>query len=275
MPGRMAVGFTTIQGAGTHRNRTPVLRRPQLGGRRRHLRRLRDDAEATRYLSWPRHLSVEQTRAFLEFSDDHWAPLAGRALRDRIDKADDRLVGATGLAFESPWCASTGYVLAPRVLGTWVCRPKPWRRWSTWPPRAGVIRLYALCHTDHAASRRVLEKGGFECEGLLRRQTVFPNLGRTVRRLDVRADPLTPRSGWPTPALLDREAFLRQHRAASGDAHLDPPVAGAPGVDGLPAEGAEAGAAVGPHPQGHGLDHVVAVVPAMLDRAWPAGPRPA
>ena len=42
--------------------------------------------------------------------------------------------------------------------------------------QAGVIRLYALCHVDHQASRRVLEKGGFTPEGLLRRHTVFPNL---------------------------------------------------------------------------------------------------
>ena len=42
--------------------------------------------------------------------------------------------------------------------------------------QAGVIRLYALCHVDHQASRRVLEKGGFTAEGLLLRHTVFPNL---------------------------------------------------------------------------------------------------
>lgn len=40
----------------------------------------------------------------------------------------------------------------------------------------GVIRLYALCHADHAASWRVLEKSGFTREGLLRRHSEFPNL---------------------------------------------------------------------------------------------------
>jgi [ribosomal protein S5]-alanine N-acetyltransferase len=39
-----------------------------------------------------------------------------------------------------------------------------------------VRRLYAICHTEHAASYRVLEKGGFEREGILRRHSVFPNL---------------------------------------------------------------------------------------------------
>ena len=43
-------------------------------------------------------------------------------------------------------------------------------------PTCRVRRLYAICHTDHAASYRVLEKCGFAREGILRRHTVFPNL---------------------------------------------------------------------------------------------------
>ena len=30
------------------------------------------DPEVTRYLAWPRHLTIEATRRFLEFSDDEW-----------------------------------------------------------------------------------------------------------------------------------------------------------------------------------------------------------
>ena len=43
-------------------------------------------------------------------------------------------------------------------------------------PSCGVRRLYAICHTEHAASSRVLEKGGFTREGVLRRHSIFPNL---------------------------------------------------------------------------------------------------
>jgi RimJ/RimL family protein N-acetyltransferase len=39
-----------------------------------------------------------------------------------------------------------------------------------------VARLYALCHVDHRASQRVLEKCGFQREGVLPRHLVFPNL---------------------------------------------------------------------------------------------------
>jgi len=40
----------------------------------------------------------------------------------------------------------------------------------------GVRRLYALCHTEHRASWRVLEKGGFLREGTLHQYIEFPNL---------------------------------------------------------------------------------------------------
>jgi hypothetical protein len=41
----------------------------------------------------------------------------------------------------------------------------------------GIRRLYAICHVDHDASRRVMEKCGLTREGVLSRHTVFPNLG--------------------------------------------------------------------------------------------------
>jgi RimJ/RimL family protein N-acetyltransferase len=43
-------------------------------------------------------------------------------------------------------------------------------------PSCGVRRLYAICHVDHAASARVLEKCGFARETVLKRHTHFPNL---------------------------------------------------------------------------------------------------
>ena len=47
----------------------------------------------------------------------------------------------------------------------------------------GRTRLYALCHTEHQASWRVLEKCGFTREGILQAHTTFPNL--SPKPLDV------------------------------------------------------------------------------------------
>jgi RimJ/RimL family protein N-acetyltransferase len=35
-------------------------------------RRYASDPEVTKFLGWPRHTSIEQTQAFLEFSDAEW-----------------------------------------------------------------------------------------------------------------------------------------------------------------------------------------------------------
>ncbi len=42
--------------------------------------------------------------------------------------------------------------------------------------KLGVKRLEGVCHIDHRASARVLEKCGFQLEEILREHTEFPNL---------------------------------------------------------------------------------------------------
>ena len=139
--------------------------------------RYASDPEVTRYVGWPRHRSLDDTRAFLAFSDAQWArwPAGPYLIRSR---EDGRLVGGTGLAFDAPDEAMTGYVLArdawghgfaTEVLGAMVDLARA----------LGVRRLYALCHPDHRASWRVLEKCGFARERGSPR-TEFPNLAPGV-----------------------------------------------------------------------------------------------
>ena len=42
--------------------------------------------------------------------------------------------------------------------------------------RINLVRIYALCHPEHRASWRVLEKCGFTRDGGWSTQTEFPNL---------------------------------------------------------------------------------------------------
>lgn len=163
--------------SGHHRLATTrlVLRRPLAADVDGIFRAYASDAAATRYLSWPRHQTLVQTRAFLDFSDDEWDrwPVGPLLIEDR---ATGRVIGGTGLAFETPWRASTGYVLAPHAWGRGYAS-EALAAMVGLASRVGVVRLYALCHVEHQASRRVLERGGFTCEGLLLRHMVFPNLG--------------------------------------------------------------------------------------------------
>jgi len=140
--------------------------------------RYASDAEVTQYLAWPMHTSLDDTRAFLEFSDVEWDRWpAGPYLICSL--ADGRLLGSTGLAFETPFRASTGYVLAKDAWGQGFATEAVIAMRHT-AADLGVQRLYAMCHPDHQPSRRVLEKGGLQFEGTLQRFFEFPNLNPGV-----------------------------------------------------------------------------------------------
>jgi [ribosomal protein S5]-alanine N-acetyltransferase len=154
-----------------------VLRRPRPDDAPAVLERYAGDPEVTRFMGWPRHKSLVDTKAFLAFSDtswEHWQ--AGPYL---ILTRDGALLGSTGLEFETPYRAMTGYVLARDAWGRGYAT-EALKTVADLAFRVGVVRLYAVCHTEHHASRRVLEKCGFEREGVLRRYLVFPNLAPGV-----------------------------------------------------------------------------------------------
>lgn len=136
-----------------------TLVQPQSSDAAEIFERCASDPDVTRFLGWPRHLSLAETQAFLDFSAAEWErwPAGPYLIRSRDD---GRLLGGTGLGFETQEQAATGYVLASDVWG---------RGYATEALAAivdvargvGLVRLYALCHPEHQASRRVLEKCGF------------------------------------------------------------------------------------------------------------------
>jgi RimJ/RimL family protein N-acetyltransferase len=136
------------------------------------------DPDVTTYVGFPRHRTVDDTRAFLHFSDALWMQWpAGPYLAFLRD--DGALVGSSGLVFETPLRAATGYVLAKPYWGRGLAT-EALGAMARLAAGCGVQRLYAICHHQHLASARVLEKGGFLYEGTLRRYAEFPNLTRGV-----------------------------------------------------------------------------------------------
>ena len=130
--------------------------------------------EVTRYLGWPRHQSVDDTKTFLNFSDAEWSRWpAGPYLIE--SRSDHKLLGGTGLGFETPSRAVTGYVLARDAWGNGYAT-EALTPIVNIAEGLGVVRLYALCHPDHPASARVLEKCGFRLEQRLDQSAEFANL---------------------------------------------------------------------------------------------------
>ncbi len=142
------------------------------------------DSDVCRYLAWPRHRSIDDTLAFLDFSESEWLRWpAGPYLICSLSNGE--LLGSTGLGFELPECASTGYVLARDSWGKGIATEALLAMCKT-AQDLSVERLYAHVHPQHHPSRRVLEKSGFRLEGTLRQSFEFPNLEAGVKQDVVR-----------------------------------------------------------------------------------------
>jgi ribosomal-protein-alanine N-acetyltransferase len=132
------------------------------------------DADVTRFLGWPRHTSVDDTAAFVAFSQSEWARWpAGPLLA--FSRATGQLLGSAGLLLETAQRAQAGYVFAKDAWGQGFAT-ETLAAMVELAAELEVTRLYALCHVQHRASWRVMEKCGFEREGILPRHSVFPNL---------------------------------------------------------------------------------------------------
>lgn len=160
-----------------------VLCAPETGDADRVFSRYASDADVTKYLGWPRHQSPADTEGFLKFSALQWQR-EGAGPYLIWSRADGQLLGGTGLGLEPNGQAMTGYVLAKDSWG---------KGYATEALRAmvevaadiGIGQLYALCHPEHLASQRVLEKCGFAQDPTWNRQIEFPNLAAGVLQ-DVR-----------------------------------------------------------------------------------------
>jgi [ribosomal protein S5]-alanine N-acetyltransferase len=151
-----------------------LIRRPCSADAEAIFARYSSDPDVTRYVGWPAHATVDDTRRFLAFSDDHWRQWpAGPYLV--CSRADGTLFGGTGLTFETPLSAMTGYVLARDAWGHGYATEALTAMIAV-ARVTGVRRLYALCHAGHRASAHVLEKCGFALEGTRHAYAEFPNL---------------------------------------------------------------------------------------------------
>ena len=138
-------------------------------------RRMASDPQVTRFVGWPMHTSLRDTEAFLSFSQAEWTKWSAGPLLITSRK-DGAILGSTGLAFETLYRASTGFVLAKDAWGSGFAS-EALAAVVNIAAALSVRRLYALCHVQHKRSAGVLEGCGFLREGTLHKHTVFPNLG--------------------------------------------------------------------------------------------------
>ena len=135
-----------------------VIRRPHTPDAAAIFARYASDPAVTKYLGWPVHRSVDDTRAFLQFSDVEWKRwFVGPYL---LESRDGALIGSTGLSLETPYRASTGYVLARDAWGQGYATEAAQALIDFAFQQLRVKRLIATTEYDNAASIGVMRKLG-------------------------------------------------------------------------------------------------------------------
>lgn len=135
--------------------------------------------EATKYVSWPTHQSIEDTRAFLKKTHRGWNLGIDYSFSVRL-KENNRLIGSFGVIHDNGKI-QFGYVYSPAVWGngyaTEVC--KEMMNWLRKEPNLYSVGTYV--DVDNAASIRVLEKCGLIEEARLTRWFKFVNQQNAVK----------------------------------------------------------------------------------------------
>lgn len=151
------------------------MRKPQPADAQAIFDRYASDPVATHFMSWPTHRSVADTRAFLAWSDAEWDQWPAGTYLVFAREPAGLLLGSTGLSFQTPDFAVTGYIFAQDAWGKGFAT-ETLAAMVDLARTIGVKRLEAVCFASHRASARVMEKCGFQFDGVLPAHTPFPNI---------------------------------------------------------------------------------------------------
>jgi ribosomal-protein-alanine N-acetyltransferase len=151
-----------------------LLRRPVAGDAEAMFARYAGDPAVTRYLGWRTHASVADTQLFIACCNAEWRE-SGVGPYLIQSREDGELLGSASLRLMSAQQAAAGYVLARDAWGRGFAT-EALHAIRGLALRLGVVRLTAMCHPEHRASWRVMQKCGFTREGIFRAHAQFPNL---------------------------------------------------------------------------------------------------
>jgi len=130
------------------------------------------DPEVTRYLSWPPHRNVEETRSVItglfNVGIDHTWLIA---LRD-----SGELVGQIGYLDTESHAVQVGYALGRQFWGRGLAGEALRLLVDHLSADPALFRVAAYVHPDNLRSARVLERAGFTLEGRPARAIMFPSL---------------------------------------------------------------------------------------------------
>ncbi len=156
-----------------------VLRPPQLEDAHAMFEGWAQDQEVTRYLTWRPHTSMEESRAILAIASSAWKSETRFPYMLTL-KDNGEVIGMIDPRIEGPK-VGIGYVIGRAHWGKGYM-PEATRAIIDWAfQQPSIYRVYATTDLENIASRRVLEKVGMQCEGILRKYIIHPNISDIPR----------------------------------------------------------------------------------------------
>lgn len=135
--------------------------------------------EATRYVSWPTHMTIEDTRAFLAYAHQAWKEGKDYSFSIRL-KESGQLIGSFGVINEEGKL-QFGYTISPSQWNQGYASEVVLQMMSRLKHQDGVYRISTFVDVDNVASQKVLIKAGLVKEALLPKWFRFINQGNTPK----------------------------------------------------------------------------------------------
>jgi ribosomal-protein-alanine N-acetyltransferase len=129
--------------------------------------------EATRFMSWPTHTSIEETRAFLRYAIAAWIGGLDYSYGIRLQETN-RLVGSFGVTNENGKI-QFGYIYSPTQWGNGYATEVCGKMMGLLREQKNVYRVGTYVDLDNVASMKVLKKSGLVEEARLPKWVRFPN----------------------------------------------------------------------------------------------------
>lgn len=135
--------------------------------------------EATKYVAWPTHRSVSDTRDFLSYAIHAWARGIDFSYSIRL-KSSSRLIGSLGVLHDDGK-VQFGYIISPTVWKQGFATEACGAMIHELKQHKSLHRIWTLVDVDNIASIRVLEKCGLIEEARLPKWFRFINQGNEPR----------------------------------------------------------------------------------------------
>lgn len=129
--------------------------------------------QATKYVSWPTHISMKDTRAYLKFAIPAWNKGIDYAYTIRL-RSNFQLAGSIGAPNEDGK-VQFGYILSPDKWGNGYATEACHALLGQLKKIREIYRIWTLVDADNIASLNVLKKCGLTEEAKLEKWIRFVN----------------------------------------------------------------------------------------------------